>query len=505
VTQPAAPGRVLGNRYRIVERLARGGMATVWIAEDTLLARRVAVKTLLPELAVDDDLRARFRNEAISAASVSHPGIVATYDTGDDDGVAYIVMELVDGPTLRRLLDDKGRLPPGEAVRIARGIAVALDQAHRGGIVHRDVKPANVLVPAEGPVKVTDFGIAKGETSGDLTRTGTVLGTARYLAPEQVRGDPADPRSDVYAVGLVLYEMLAGRLPFGGDTEMATALARLTVAPAPLPAGVPPALTAIVQRALALEPADRYQSAHALADALDAVAEVEDIPLAPAPAPPPPPPRDATATGARTVAPPAPPRGAPARATKPRRAPARRKSSWPFALLGALLVVAGVAGGYWLLKDVIDGGSLGGGGTSLVTPSIAGATDFDPEGGDGEHPETVQRVIPGADGSWTTETYSSTDVGGKSGVGLYLTLTGPADISAVEVDADASGWSAQIYVADTPSDTLAGWGEPVAAGENLGPSARFTVDPPRRGSAVLVWITHLPDSRKLAIAEVRVA
>ena len=166
----------------------------MWVGEDTLLARRVALKTLHPELSVDEGLRARFRNEAVAAASLAHPSIVATYDTGEDAGVAYIVMELVEGPNLRTLLDERRRLAPADAVRIARGVAIALDQAHRNGIVHRDIKPANVLVPREGPVKVTDFGIAKGDTTGDLTRTGTILGTARYLAPEQVSGGTTDAR-----------------------------------------------------------------------------------------------------------------------------------------------------------------------------------------------------------------------------------------------------------------------------------------------------------------------
>ena len=219
------------------------------------------------------------------------------------------------------------------------------------------------------------------------------------------------------------------------------------------------------------------------------------------------PPPDATAAGARhvTVAAPAAPPPVPARgATQVRRPPTRRKrSAWPFALLGALLVVAGAAGGYLLLRDVVDGGRSGGGGTSVLTPTISGAKDFDPEGGDGEHPETVGRVVPGVEGSWTTETYNSTNVGGKAGVGLYLTLTGPADVSAVEVDADASGWSAEIYVADTPADSLAGWGEPVASGEGLGPSARFSVVPPRGGAAELVWMTHHPATRRHTKDEVR--
>ena len=202
-------------------------MATVWLAHDELLARRVAVKALHPDLAGDEKLRARFRQEAIAAAGLTHPNIVATYDTGEDDGIAFIVMELVEGESLRQVLDRKGALDIGTAVNIARQVSAALEAAHRNGIVHRDVKPANVLVPRDGPVKVTDFGIAKATGSADFTRTGTVVGTARYLSPEQVQGVPTDPRTDVYALGLVLYEMIAGRPAYQGDSEMATAVARL--------------------------------------------------------------------------------------------------------------------------------------------------------------------------------------------------------------------------------------------------------------------------------------
>jgi serine/threonine protein kinase len=242
VTQPT-PGRVLAGRYRLEQRIARGGMATVWLSHDELLGRRVAVKTLHPDLAVDEKLRGRFRQEAIAAAALSHPNIVATYDTGEDDGSAFIVMELVEGPSLRQVIDKSGSLDPGPAVEIARQVAAALEHAHRNGIVHRDIKPANVLVPREGLVKVTDFGIAKATGSADLTRTGMVVGTARYLSPEQVQGLPTDARTDVYALGLVLYEMLTGRPAYQGDSEMATAVARLTGPPPPIPTirpNVPP-------------------------------------------------------------------------------------------------------------------------------------------------------------------------------------------------------------------------------------------------------------------------
>jgi serine/threonine protein kinase len=332
-----------------VSVLARGGMATVWVGEDTLLARRVAVKILHPELAFDEALRTRFRNEAVAAARLSHPGIVATYDTGDDEGVGYIVMEFVDGPNLRRVLDVKGPLPILESVRIGREVAAALEAAHRQGVVHRDVKPANVLVPPDGSVKVTDFGIAKAG-GGELTRTGTVVGTARYLAPEQLRGEPVDPRTDIYALGLVLYEMLVGELPFQGDTEMAIALARLSTPPAPVRQtrpDCPSGLARLIMACLALDPADRPPTAQAVADALSDRPR-DDATVADAP----------RAEPARTVVmPPREPAPAPARAAPPIRPTPRPARRGPVAVLAAVLFIAGVAAGYLIVRAAGAGAS----------------------------------------------------------------------------------------------------------------------------------------------------
>ncbi len=497
-------------------------MASVWIGEDSLLARRVAVKTLHPELAVDDSLRRRFRNEAVAVASLAHPDIVATYDTGEDDGVAYLVMELVDGPNLRGLLDEQGRLPVDRAVRIARGVAAALDHAHRNGIVHRDIKPANVLVPDQGPVKVTDFGIAKAEGAGDLTRSGTVVGTARYLAPEQVEARPVDARTDIYALGLLLYEMLAGRSPFQGDSDMAAALARLTTPPPPLRElrpDVPPRVEAVTMRCLAVAPADRFPDAQALHAALDDLAEdsgeierptttaVQGAALATAagpsrlPAPPPrQPPRRAKKGGSRS----GPPRS-PSRPPAQEAPAARRHRVWPWILGGLLLL--GAAAAALLATGGADGG--GGGSTTAtlgVAPAIATLGDFDPEGDDSEHPETVERAVDG-DGAtaWTTERYDDLDFGGlKSGVGLRLDLAEAADVSFVELDTEEGGWSAQVYVADAGSDALAGWGAPAATVVDAATTERIELAGPPAGRAVLVWFTRLPASGRVVVGEVRV-
>jgi serine/threonine-protein kinase len=500
VTQPQ-PGRVLADRYRLDQQIARGGMATVWLAHDELLGRRVAVKTLHPELAHDDALRGRFRQEAVAAAGLSHPNIVATYDTGEDDGTAFIVMELVDGETLRQLLDRKRVLDPPEAVAITRQVAAALEHAHGQGVVHRDIKPANVLVPADRHVKVTDFGIAKAAGGGDYTRTGTVVGTARYLSPEQVQGLSADARTDVYALGLVLYEMLAGRPAYAGDTEMATALARLTGPPPPLAQsrpGVPPALQSVVDAALQPDPNHRIPSAAAFDQALARVERGEAPALArPAPTP---------ASAPRAAAPAAAgTRTSPARA-QPRPARARRKRH-PLRILLFLLFLAalGVAAGLITSQIVADDDSPSGQ-SSGASPAIASVTDFDPFGDNGrENPTVVGLAVDGDPGTvWTSETYETRDVGGKPGVGLALTLQSPADVSAVAIDG-AGGASVEIYVADEAGSTLDAWGPVRARAEDISDAATIRLDPPVTGGAVLVWFTQTPPSGRIDVHELRVS
>ncbi|MGH9164878.1 MAG: protein kinase domain-containing protein, partial [Acidimicrobiales bacterium] len=281
---PQLAERVLLGRYRLVRLIAQGGMAEVWEGHDQILARPVAVKVLHGHLADDAAFVERFRREAVAAAGLVHPGIVSTYDTGSDEGVAFIVMELVRGATLRQTISDSAPLPAAVAVPIAAEVADALDYAHRAGLVHRDVKPANILVTehagATAPllaVKVADFGIAKldQEPPGQaLTEPGAVVGTATYLSPEQVEGSPADARTDEYALGVVLYEMLCGAPPFQAETDLATALHHLRTPAPPLrqhQGGISPALEAVVLKALAKDPDERYPSLAAMRDALLAV------------------------------------------------------------------------------------------------------------------------------------------------------------------------------------------------------------------------------------------
>ncbi|HSK93722.1 MAG TPA: Stk1 family PASTA domain-containing Ser/Thr kinase [Candidatus Angelobacter sp.] len=266
-------GRLISGRYRLIGPLGDGGMATIWRAIDEQLDREVAVKLLRPQFSADPGFAARFKQEARSAGGLSHPNIVSVYDYGTDgaDGDQYIVMELVEGRDLSTVLQERGTLSTDDAVRVAIAVASALEAAHRKGIVHRDVKPGNIMITDTGDVKVADFGIARAVSEASMTVTGTTLGSVHYFSPEQARGDEVTGASDVYALSIVLFEMLTGRRPFEADSAAAVALKRLSEDP-PRPTSIghplPPGLEAILMRGLAREPADRFPDAGAFAEAL---------------------------------------------------------------------------------------------------------------------------------------------------------------------------------------------------------------------------------------------
>jgi len=264
-------GRSIGGRYRLIAPLGEGGMATLWRAVDEQLDREVAVKLLREQYGNDAGFTARFRQEARAAGSLSHPNIVPVYDYGSDaDGTQFIVMQLVDGQDLATLLRERGTLSVEDAVRVALAVSAALETAHRRGLVHRDVKPGNILITDDGDVKVTDFGIARAVSETSMTVTGTTLGSVHYFSPEQARGDEVTGRSDVYALGIVLYEMLTGRRPFEADSAAGVALKRLNEDPPP-PSSirpVPAGLEAIIMRALERDPARRFPDAGSFAEAL---------------------------------------------------------------------------------------------------------------------------------------------------------------------------------------------------------------------------------------------
>src|SRR6476659_752240 len=264
-------GQVFSNRYEIEREIARGGMAEVYLARDQSLSRPVALKALFPEFARDPSFVERFRREAQAAANLNHPNIVAIYDWGQQSGTYFIVMEYVEGRSLSEIIRTDGPLHPRRSAEITADVAAALGFAHRNGVVHRDVKPGNIIISPTGQVKVADFGIAQAITGGaeqqNLTQAGAVMGTATYFSPEQAQGKPVDPRSDLYSLGCVLFEMLTSRPPFTGDTPVAIAYQHVQqTAPRPSASGVdvPPALEAIDVQLLAKDPADRFASAEDL-------------------------------------------------------------------------------------------------------------------------------------------------------------------------------------------------------------------------------------------------
>jgi eukaryotic-like serine/threonine-protein kinase len=272
---------VVDERYRLDRKIGSGGMADVWLADDTELDRKVAIKILHDKYAQDSEFVQRFQREAQAAAGLQHPNVVGVFDRGAFDGTYFIAMEYVDGPSLKDLV--KGGMSPKDAIDFTRQILNAARFAHRKGIVHRDLKPQNVLIDDEGRARVADFGIARAGESSDITATGSVMGTAQYISPEQAQGKETTPRSDIYSIGVVLYEMLTGRVPFEGDSAVAVALKQVSEAPrrpSAINPNVPPALDAVVMRALAKDPEARFKDADAFLKALDAAEKAPDTPRA---------------------------------------------------------------------------------------------------------------------------------------------------------------------------------------------------------------------------------
>lgn len=263
---------MLGNRYEILEQIGGGGMAIVYKGRDTILNRTVTIKLLRPEYTSDEDFVRRFRREAQAVASLSHPNIVSIYDVGREGDIHYLVMEYVDGEDLRGIIRREGRLEPERAVRIVRQVCDALDHAHENNIVHRDVKPHNILLTRSGRAKLTDFGIAREASAATVTNSDTIVGSVHYLSPEQARGEVADHKSDIYSLGVVLYEMLAGSVPFSGDSPISIAIKHIQNLPEPITKknpDVPAALEWGVMKALQKDPAKRYRSAREMSFSID--------------------------------------------------------------------------------------------------------------------------------------------------------------------------------------------------------------------------------------------
>ena len=371
------PGELLGDRYRLDDRIAAGGMGEVWRATDTVLGRDVAVKTLRAGRAGDPGFEVRFRHEARAMAALHHSGIANVYDFGEtgDHADAYIVMEHVDGTPLNALIAERGRLTPQETMSIVAQAAHALQAAHQAGIVHRDVKPGNMIIQPDGTVVLVDFGVARSAESAALTGAKEVVGTALYIAPEQVSKDETGPAADVYALGGVAYHCLAGHPPFAGENPIAVAMQHLQDEPPPLPADIPVPVRNLVARALAKNPADRFPSASAMAEAAEQVSSADDT---------------ATALMTAPVVPAGPPVAEFSEAVASPGPPPRPRHR--LAVAAAVLLVLGVAAA--VLAFANPGGLLPGSGADPTpTPSTA-VSGPPPAGGTGSADEPAQGAEP---------------------------------------------------------------------------------------------------------------
>jgi serine/threonine-protein kinase len=476
-------GTILCDRYRLDRLIGSGGMAQVWEATDAVLGRRVAVKVLHPHLAGDDAFVRRFRQEAIAAARLNNPGIVGVYDTCSDGGHEAIVMELLEATTLRQLLDERGALDADTSQRVGLRLLDALEAAHRAGLVHRDVKPSNILLCADGRVKVADFGIAKTDDQTELTRDGALVGTASYLAPEQLTGGRVDGRADLYSLGLVLYECLTGRLPFQGDTGAAVALARLHTTPLDprrVRADVPPAMAATVMHALERDPERRFESAAAFRAAL-LDARAASIPAR----------RSEIEVIDERPAEPAPSFG-------------RSERRWLLPALLILLIGTAVTVAGLLLRDARqDAEPEPTTTTAAAAPApgpvpVAAALTHDPQG-EGEAGENDELAADAADGdtgtAWRTEAYEEpTFFGAKTGVGVAVRLQQPTDVTGVTIESSENGWSGTLHVVD--ADSLEGFDpgavSPAATLDDVRDRVEVPIDA-RPGRIVLLWITDLGD------------
>jgi serine/threonine protein kinase len=476
-------GTVLSGRYRLEAKLGSGGMSTVYLARDQTLDRQVAVKVMHREMSEQADQLERFRQEARSVAKLSHPNVVSVIDAGEDGGYPYIVFEYVEGETLKQRIVRDGALAPQEAIAYAIEIARGLSMAHARNMVHRDIKPQNILIDAEGRAKLTDFGISRQLEQDGMTATGRVLGTTDYVAPEQAMGRKVDPRTDIYSLGVVLYEMLVGQVPFSADSQVGVAMKHVNEE---LPdvqrrrPEVSAAVALVVERSTAKDPNERYQQVGEMIDDLSTALEVEAA-------------RAGSTTGEATSVLDAVP-------------PPKRKLSGPgrrswVAIIGLLLI----AGAVLLVVELISGGNLGGGGANKGKGSpvtISSATDYDPQGDGQEVGSKVGLAVDGDPGgtAWETEHYESdTFAGTKSGpdpgVGIYVTTSTPGKPAKMIVRTPTPGWDAQIFATDSgPPEDLSEWGEPVGIVVDASATEEIDLTVPSPSRYFLIWFNKASEA-----------
>ena len=463
------PKELIHDRYELEALVGTGGMSSVYKARDSLLERHVALKILHEHHAADAEFVERFRLEARAVAQLSHPNIVTVIDRGEDGGRQFIVFEYVEGENLGQLLEQDGPLPARRAVELALQVARGLAFAHQHGVVHRDVKPQNVLMNGDGQAKVTDFGIARTLDMRGMTQTGTVLGTSKYIAPEQASGQEVSAQTDVYSLGVVVYELLVGEVPFPGDNFVAVAMKHLNE-PAPnvleRRPDVPLRLAAAIERALQKDPADRFGSMDEL------IAELEACLGEPA----------QDDEGAETLVVPTPARQIP---SPGRRAARPARSAWPFVLLAAAgVAVAALVLGALALRH-------GSGSSEKTLPPtahvrLAGIGAYDPNGDGHEHDDAAGRATDGNPATfWYTEHYRSFD---KPGVGLVLDAGRPARVASLRVTSDSPGFQAQVLAGSSASSGF----HPVSGKETLGGSSTIAIPAGSPARYYVLWITKLP-------------
>jgi len=462
-------GQLISERYELKHVVGTGGMSSVYCAHDTLLERDVALKILHEHFSEDDDYVQRFRREARAAARLSHPGIVTVIDRGEEDGRQFIVFEFVDGETLKDLIERGGPMPVRRSLELGLEIGRALAFAHQQGLVHRDVKPQNVLLNGDGRAKVTDFGIARTLDAVGHTETGTVLGTSHYIAPEQARGERVDAQTDVYSFGVVLYELLAGEVPYTGDNFLTVAMKHVNE---PVPSllerrtDCPLRLASLVERCMAKEPAARPSSMDEVVAELQAcLTELDGRPDG-----------EATMITRRPVV----------KERRPPRESARSRRTPLFLALAALAVLAAVAAALVLLRDEPGGaGSAApGGGTEVALQGVAA---HDPDGGDGEHDDEVARATDGDPATyWPTQNYNSQLSAFKSGVGIVLDAGEPTELEQIALTSDTPGFSAEIQAGTSPTGPF----ETVSENKPVNGETTWELDG-TEAQYYVVWITEL--------------